>query len=209
VTHDIAGSLAILHTAAADGRIELYDNDPATAADVLARETEVRPYFDTIFWTAPPSYRALLAETNTLICERGGDEFRVLDAEDMAEVNLNLVHMPEGVSRDDVQMLSTNHLVGFAAGRGEGVWCFDVSAPDAAGEYPVYYHHQDEPRARYLEDALFEDPADETPDLPSFGAWFAVMVRAFTAAHPPEWFDALGTPGLVSLARKGALRAES
>ncbi|GIJ44313.1 hypothetical protein Val02_11990 [Virgisporangium aliadipatigenens] len=209
MTHDIAGSLGMLRKAAADGRIELFESDPATAADVLARETEIRPYFDTIFWSAPPSYRALLAETNTLFCARGDDAFRVLDAADMAEVNLNLVHMPEGVSRDGARMLSTNHLVGFAAGRGEGVWCFDVSNPDLAGEYPVYYHHQDEPRARYLEDALSEDPADDTPDLPSFGAWLEVMARAFTAAHPPEWLDALGAPRLVSLARRGVLRVDS
>jgi hypothetical protein len=206
VTIDIAGSLATLRAAGAAGRIEFFEDDPASAASIVEREADVRPHYDTILWTLPPSYRAMLAESDSVYCARDGAEFRLLGAEEMVEINLDLVHLPEGVSRDDERMLSTNHLVGFASAGHEAVWCFDVTQGGASGEYPVYYHHQDEPRVRFLADGAFEDPADDVPDLPSFGAWLDVMARAFAAPQPPEWFDALGTPGMVALARKGVLR---
>jgi hypothetical protein len=37
-------------------------------------------------------------------------------------LNGDLVHMPEGVSREPGRYLSTNHLVGFAEAGDEAVW---------------------------------------------------------------------------------------
>ncbi|MFG2000921.1 hypothetical protein ACGFNU_17420 [Spirillospora sp. NPDC048911] len=86
------------------------------------------------------------------------------------------------------------------------MWCFDVTQPNADGEYAVYYHHQDEPRARYLEGGAWEDPGDAEPDFVSFAAWLTTMTAAFTAAAPPSWMDELGSPALVWQARQGVLR---
>ncbi|MEU2675010.1 hypothetical protein ABZ622_40620 [Streptomyces sp. NPDC007164] len=108
--------------------------------------------------------------------------------------------MPEHVGRGgEAPWLSTNHLVGFAladAGS-EAVWCFDVTHPDAGGEYPVYYHHQDDQkgRARYVEGGDWEDLTNSTPHFPTFADWLDAMANAFTAPEPPSWFEDLGAPG--------------
>ena len=117
----------------------------------------------------------------------------------IAELNSDSVHLPEHVDRGDGRWLSTNHLVGFALADadGEAVWCFDVTRPDADGEYPVYYHHADdqEGRARYVEGGDWEEPADSTPDFPTFASWLDAMAGAFTTPEPPSWFGQLGAPG--------------
>ncbi|MFQ6392535.1 hypothetical protein ACLMAJ_03700 [Nocardia sp. KC 131] len=64
------------------------------------------------------------------------------------------------------------------------MWCFDVAQSGGDGEYPVYYHHQDEPSARYLADGAWEEQADAVPDFPSFAAWFEAMAAAFTSGQP-------------------------
>ncbi|MFJ9448046.1 hypothetical protein ACIRRH_40405 [Kitasatospora sp. NPDC101235] len=94
--------------------------------------------------------------------------------------------------------MATNHLVGFALADAdsEGVWCFDVTQPDANGEYPVYYHQDDqEGRARYAEGGEWEDGTDPAPDFPTFAAWLGTVTVAFTASEPPSWFGELGSPG--------------
>lgn len=204
-------ALLDLHRAASAGLLGLDTSAPASRDAVRARETSLAPHFGTVAWSVPPSYRALLAEHNRLRCHRQEEdrehEFVLVDEEELVDLNADLVHLPEGVSRDPGQYLSTNHLVGFAEAGYEAVWCFDVTQPGADGEYPVYYHHQDEPRARYLADGAWEEQADATPDFPSFTAWFEAMARAFTAAQPPAWFDEMGTSTLVWLARDGIFQA--
>ncbi|GAA4698846.1 hypothetical protein Prum_089690 [Phytohabitans rumicis] len=61
----------------------------------------------------------------------------------------------------------------------------------------MYYHHQDdqEGHARYVDSGEWEFPELARPDFPSFAAWLASMVQAFTAAEPPKWFTRLGAPG--------------
>lgn len=205
-------ALLDLRRADAAGLLDLDGSDPASPEAVRGRETLLEPHFGAIAWSVPPSYRTLLAEHNRLRCYREQDdlecEFVLVDEGELVELNAELVHMPEGVSREPGRYLSTNHLVGFAEAGDEAVWCFDVAQPDAAGEYPVYYHHQDEPRARYLADGEWEEQADAVPDFPSFAAWFEAMAAAFTAAEPPAWFDELGTPALVWLARDGIFQAD-
>jgi hypothetical protein len=58
-------------------------------------------------WQLPPSYRAFLACCSGLSISWDTD--------------------------DDDNFLSTNHLVPFAGGTGEFVWCFDVTQPDSRG----------------------------------------------------------------------------
>ncbi|MFF0863378.1 hypothetical protein ACFYUV_16585 [Nonomuraea sp. NPDC003560] len=198
-------SLAILHRAAESGTVIITASEPASAEAVRNRETGLKPHFGTVDWTAPPSYRAFLAEHNTFACKRRDVssneyiEFVVVGDDAIVELNSDLVHMPEGVDRGDGRWLSTNHLVGFALADAdnEAVWCFDVTRPDADGEYPVYHHHYDdqEGRARYVEDGSWEELADSIPDFPTFAAWLDAMTTAFTAPEPPSWFAELGSPG--------------
>ncbi|MGW4352739.1 hypothetical protein ACWELJ_11695 [Nocardia sp. NPDC004582] len=201
-------ALLELRRAAAAGLVELDGAGPASSEVVRGREASLEPHFGAGTWSVPPSYRALLAEHNRLRCSReeGEREFVLVDEEELVELNAERVHLPEGVCREPGRYLSTNHLVGFAEAGYEAVWCFDVAQPGADGEYPVYYHHQDEPRARYLADGVWEEAADAVPDFPSFAAWFEAMAAAFTAAEPPAWFDEMGTPALVWLARDGIFR---
>ncbi|MDI2130600.1 hypothetical protein [Yinghuangia seranimata] len=204
-------ALLELRRAASEGLLELDGAGPASSEAVRARETLLEPHFGSVAWSVPPSYRAVLAEHNRLRCCREDDdserEFVLVDEKELVELNAELVHMPEGVAREPGRDLSTNHLVGFAEAGYEAVWCFDVSQPGADGEYPVYYHHQDEPRARYLADGAWEEEADAAPDFPSFAAWFEAMAAAFTAEQPPAWLDEMGTPALVWLARDGVFRS--
>ncbi|WP_412541692.1 hypothetical protein R8Z50_03800 [Longispora sp. K20-0274] len=201
MTAEIKAALAHLRQAESDGVVTIDATGPASRKAVRVRETGLEPHFGTVTWSAPPSYRAFLAVHNGLTCTRTVDgvdhEFAVLDEDELVELNADLVHLPEDVSRGDDRHLSTNHLVGFAGAGYEAVWCFDVTQPDADGEYPVYYHHQDddEGRTRFADSGEWEFPESATPDYPSFAAWFTAMARAFSAAEPPEWFTELGAPG--------------
>ncbi|MEU6234965.1 SMI1/KNR4 family protein [Kitasatospora sp. NPDC047058] len=203
-------ALSDLRRAASAGLLDLDGSGPASPEAVRARETLLAPHSGTVAWSVPPSYRALLAEHNRLRCRREDDdrerEFVLVDEEELVGLTAELVHLPEGVSREPGRYLSTDHLVGFAEAGYEAVWCFDVTQPGHDGEYPVYYHHQDEPRARCLADGAWEEQADTVPDFPSFAAWFEAMAAAFTSAQPPAWLDEMGAPTLVGLARDGILR---
>jgi hypothetical protein len=210
VTDEISTALDTLRRAADVGVLHLDGTGPAAPAARHTRETGLEPHFGAVTWTVPPSYGAFLARHNRLSCRREVHglrrEFVVVDEEEMVALNADLVHMPADVSRDPGRYLSTNHLVGFAGAGHEAVWCFDVSAPGADGEYPVYYHHQDEPRARYVDGGDWEEAADAEPDLVSFAAWLTAMTAAFTAPEPPDWAEDLGSPTMVWLARRGVLR---
>ncbi|MET9662737.1 SMI1/KNR4 family protein [Streptomyces sp. NPDC006510] len=203
MTRSVHESLAILHGAAGDGTVSVTASGPAPAEVVAKRETGLEPHVGTVNWTAPPSYRAFLASHNALTCQREVDgfwmEFDIVDDEAMVELNADLVHLPEDVGRGDGRLLSTNHLVGFAAdGGGEAVWCFDVTRPDVDGEYPVHYHHQDAPAglARFVDGGAWEFPDEASPAFPSFAAWLSTMTAAFTAPKPPSWVQDLGAPVL-------------
>lgn len=160
----------------------------------------ITPPFGEISWAPPPSYRAALAKEGAVAAHRlhpateSWVGFKLLGADEIGETNESLVHMPEGVSRDEGVYLSTNHLVGFAEAGYEAVFCFDVSAPGP--EYPVYYHHQDEPRAKILATGAWETEDDSQPDFPSFTAWLTAMTEALTAEEMPAWVERLGQPHL-------------
>lgn len=66
------------------------------------------------------------------------------------------------------------------------MWCFDIPQPDADGEYPVYCHAQDEPRARYAGTGEWADGVDPAPDFPSFAAWLDAMTRSLTAPRSED-----------------------
>ncbi|MCP3168194.1 hypothetical protein [Myxococcus qinghaiensis] len=162
----------------------------------------ITPPFGVIEWTPPPGYREALGSglrsatrhVPAVGRERG---FKLYDADALGKANEDWVHLPEGVTLEDGVDLSTNHLVGFAEAEGEAVWCFDVSAPRAGGEYPVYYHHAELPRARVLATGAWLKPEDATPDFESFAQWLETMTAALIAEPPPAWLQDLGTPGLT------------
>jgi hypothetical protein len=92
------------------------------------------------------------------------------------------------------ESLSTIGATGAADDDYVGVLPLDVSQPGKDGEYPVYYHHQDAPRARIRATGAWEDEADSAPDFASFGDWLEALSVALVAEAKPEWWDALGTP---------------
>ena len=181
-------------------------------ADIKAFAALVKPHFGKIEWTPPKSYVSVLESWGPFSARRHVASidsevgFALLGEDDIGGVNEDLVHMPEGVSRDEGVDLTTNHLVGFAEADGEAVWCFDVTQ-GKDGEYPVYYHHQDEPRARILESGAWDEPADGKPDFESFTQWLETMTAALVSKKPPKWFEDLGTPGMTFVKKR--LKVES
>lgn len=151
---------------------------PLSEQEIIELPNLIKPHFGECRWRVPPSFRAFLTIAGSLSASgTNADGFeiacRIFDSEERAQINSQLVHMPSGVSRGDGHELSTNHLIGFASAGGEGVWCFGI---DCQGdELPVYYHHQDEPHAKFVESGLWEDGAPK-PDFPNFAAWFEAHV---------------------------------
>ncbi|MFY2562909.1 hypothetical protein ACN469_35275 [Corallococcus terminator] len=170
----------------------------------------VTPHFGAIEWAPPPSYREALSaglRAATRHVAAAGRElgFSLYDADALGGANEDLVHLPEGVTIDEGVDLSTNHLVGFAEADGEAVWCFDVSAPGANGEYPIYYHHQDQPRAKVLATGAWLNPADAKPDFESFTQWLETMAAALIAEPPPKWLQEVGMPGMTFTSKRLSL----
>lgn len=164
-------------------------------------EPPLEPHTGEIVWTPPASYRAaatagLRSAARHVVSIDSKVGFSLLIGDERTSANADLVYLPDGVSRDPGVYLTTNHLVGFAEARHEAIWCFDVSAPDADGEYPVYYHHQDEPRARLVAGGAWEDPTTQ-PDFASFTQWLESMTAALVAPEAPGWFEQLGRAGLT------------
>lgn len=194
---DVLRLLKVLESA--DG-VEIERGEPID--DLTHFADLIEPHFGMIEWTPPRDYAAVLGAWGAFSATRSidSDDQRVgielLDDDEIVEVNEGLVHMPEDVSRGDDRYLSTNHLVGFALAHGEAVWCFDVTQGQD-GNYPVYYHHQDEPRARYAATGEWEEPEYSAPDFDSFAHWLATMVVGLTDAEPAEWFELIGIPGIT------------
>lgn len=170
--------------------VKFSEGEATNAADLV-----LEPHFGTIEWSPPKSYAEVLSHgAFTIGREYDGMtvDITMLSGDEFTSVNQDLVHMPDGVSMEDGVTLTTNHLVGFATTGSEGVWCFDVTQPNA----PVYYHHQDQPRARVLETGAWNEADDATPDFASFDAWLEAMSIGFTAEKVPNWFVDLGAPGV-------------
>ncbi|PRY34761.1 hypothetical protein [Umezawaea tangerina] len=170
----VSEGLELLGRAATEGLIDLVVTERAQQAPA---------------WTGPADYAELLAVHGSLSCHRDyagrTPRFAVLDEKGFVALNRDLVHQQRFG-------LSTDHFVGFAEAGDDAAWCFDVTTPD----YPVYYVHREEPRSRHRNTGEWENPADSTPDFPSFTAWFTAMCEAFSSPHPPRWFPYLGEPGL-------------
>ena len=189
----------LLDALAASKQVEIDRDKPIAKPAALAKK--IKPHFGKIVWAPPASYAEVLSkwgpfravrEVPAIESEKG---FSLLGPDELGEINADLVHMPEKVSRDEGVYLSTNHLVGFAEADGEAVSCFDVTQ-GKGGDYPVYYHHQDEPRARVLATGKWENPKDAAPDFDSFAQWLETMTVALTAKKAPNWLEDLGHPYL-------------
>jgi len=160
--------------------------------DTEARLGAPEPHFGSVpSWALPPSYAEALALLSSATISWGPsighEEFVLLTPDEIREYG-EIVYLPEGISRGaDGPDLSTNHLVPFASGgNDECAFCFDVTQRGEDGEYPVYYNHQDAPRARIRATGAWEDPADATPDFPSFGAWLAWVTDVLDQGGEPE-----------------------
>jgi len=188
---NVAESIQRLKAWAARSESHRFELQPPSS-DGGARVAALEPLFDSVpEWSPPQSY----AEALTLLSSAtiswgpstGHEEFVILSPGGMNRYG-EIVYLPEGISRGaDGPELSTNHLVPFASGgNDECAFCFDVTQKNDDGEYPVYYHHQDEPRARIRTTGEWEDPADGTPDFPSFAAWLEWVVDVLDQGGEPE-----------------------
>ncbi len=185
LTTRIAAALGGLRAWAASGAGTVDEARPKN--DAKARLRAPDPEWGKVVWALPPSYTAFLAHASRFAIRwgeaEGHDEFVVLGPGEMADTG-GIVYMPEDVSRDEGVYLSTNHLVPFAsAGNDECAFCFDITQASASGEYPVYFHHQDEPRARIKSTGKWEDPQSATPDFPDFTAWLEWVTAELTAGR--------------------------
>lgn len=159
------------------------------ASDAGARHEAPHPRWGLIMWALPGSYRELLREHSRLAIRWGDGEFVILSPDEIRDIS-QVVYMPATVFRDDGKYLSTNHLVPFAsAGNDECAFCFDVTQPGVDGEYPVYFHHHNEPRARYRDSGEWEDATSATPDFANFSAWLAWVAGELAAGRAPQGSD--------------------
>ncbi len=188
---NVAESIEVLKAWA--GRSESHHRFETTepADDADARLAAPEPLFGEVpEWSLPPSLKEALEHFSSATISwgpsLGHEEFVILPPGDIADYS-EIIYLPEGVSRGaDGPELSTNHLVAFASGgNDECAFCFDVTQKGDDGEYPVYYHHQDEPRARIRATGEWEDPADATPDFPSFAAWLAWVAEVLDQGGEP------------------------
>lgn len=149
-----------------------------------------KPEWGNVSWQLPPSYREFIARHSRLQAKWGNTEshgeFIVLDPKEIRTTS-GIVYMPKDVAYDQGAAITTNHLVPFAsAGDEECAFWFDVSNSSRDGEYPVYYHHQDQPRARYQANGTWVGNAGNAkPDFANFGAWLAWLARELLAGHTP------------------------
>jgi hypothetical protein len=169
---------------------------PLTAAEIDAIGGSLKPHFGATSFVPPPSYRAFLATASSLKLQVRIDddwetvsELDIYAPKEVARVTRSTVHVPKGVAFDNGRAISTNHLVGVAGTRSspDGTLCFDTRKPDAAGEYPLVFHDQDEPvHAAFLDDGTSPYKGTFKPKAASFGAWFDASVAAIVKKKPGQ-----------------------
>lgn len=169
---------------------------PLTADAIDALGGSLKPHFGTATFVPPPSYRAFLATASSLKLQVPVDgdwetvsELEVYAPKEVQRVTRATVHVPKGVSFADGRAISTNHLVGVAGTRSspDGTLCFDTRKADAAGEYPLVFHDQDEPvHAAFLDDGTSPYKGTFKPKAASFGAWFDASVAAIVKKKPGQ-----------------------
>jgi hypothetical protein len=163
-------------------------SDPPEAPEgIEAIASAPVPVDGTVHWQLPPSYLSFLSEAGRFSLSWFSpslDRNRsivLFDAEGIAEAS-EIVYVPSDVDLGN-GAITTNHLVPFAGEPGgEWAFCFDASASGA--EYPVYYHHQDQPRAKLVAGG-WDSSSDSAPEWESFGAWVEWLVRALAAGADP------------------------
>lgn len=179
----------------ADGCTVDFD-EPLSERKLTAVHAAPKPDIGKVTWTLPPSYQAFLRAAGTFsVAWQDEDEFikelALLDASAMRSAG-ETVYMPKGVDFGDGRPISTNHLVPFAStpgGDGEWSFCFDVSAPGP--EYPIYYHHQDGPRAKYEKTDEWAPGEPKEPDFENFEAWLIWVTALVEKQVAP---DGIGLP---------------
>jgi hypothetical protein len=74
----------------------------------------------------------------------------------------------------------------FASGGDEEcAFCFDVTQDRGDGEYPVYFCHQDHPRARIHDTSEWDDPDDATPEFANFAEWLTWIAKPLASGQEP------------------------
>lgn len=182
---------------------EMRLDPPLGTAAIEAIGSAPAPLDGTVHWHPPPSYRSFLSEAGRFSLRwfspalDGNRSIVLFDADGIAEAS-EIVYLPSDVDLGH-GAVTTNHLVPFAGEPGgEWAFCFDVSAPGP--EYPVYYHHQDQPRAKLAAGGDWDPSADAGLEWESFAAWLEWLVRALASKADPE---VIGRPRPTPVLRLG------
>lgn len=159
------------------------DADELTSAPIAMDDGDIE-------WTPPAAYLEFLRESGffqlswySASCELHR-EIALFNPEEI-EIASEIVYVPEEVDLGDGEEISTNHLVPFA-GDPEGEWAFCFDATQGGADYPVYYHHQDQPRARIKASGQWHSCSSETPDFANFSSWLGWLVKAVEEGSDPE-----------------------
>lgn len=148
-----------------------------------------KPLTGAVTWSLPPSYLEAISNTgffklwwnsSSLDVDR---ELFLFDEMNIASTS-EIVYVPPGIDLGNGE-ICTNHLVPFAGEpNGEWAFCFDTSFK--GNEYPVYYHHQDTPRARIKVTGAWDPSSPQEPDFVNFKSWYSWLVDALEKNRDPE-----------------------
>lgn len=179
--------------AAAPHRLSFTSATPDCEA-ALAQAPELFAGGDRV-WVLQPDYLAFLRAYGFFeldyyrYAEKSHLNLCLFTPEQMTQAS-QIVYLPAGVDLGDDIELSTDHLVPFAGDPdGEWAFCFDVSFPYT--DYPVYYHHQDQPRARCKLTEQWHGSTRAAPDFANFSQWLAWLAQTMS---DQDAMEALGQP---------------
>ncbi len=188
---DIPNIKKRLEQAANSGSNSISFGGPLDSMDSLVSAPE--PLFGAVSWSPPESYRDWMTEVGPFSlgwyspsCE-SIMEVGLLGPEGIEETS-EIVYMPEDVSFQPDVYVSTNHLMPFASAGYEAAFCFDVRQ---AGDYSIYYHHQDEGRVVVTSSGEWHGGTPAKPDFKNFEAWLTWLVVTLELQTDPE---AVGLP---------------
>lgn len=162
---------------------------PPIEIEIVTLEQAPSPFYGKIQWTPPASYLDFLKKIGHFqlswnsVCLDTNKKIALFNAEEITSAS-EIIYVPEGTALGDEE-ISTNHLVPFAGSPDdEWAFCFDTSVTNS--EYPIYYHHQDIPRARLKSNQQWHDSTPATPDFTDFTKWLQWIQEAIEQNKDPE-----------------------
>ncbi len=157
-----------------------------TSEQVVSISKKIPPHFGKFHFTPPPSYEFFLTHFGAFTL-KGFDsiEFSLLTPTQIAHDTKELVHVPENVQWEYEDgtpgVITTNHLIAFAADDFESRWCFYTDSENPDGELSIYLHHQDNPfAAKDINNGNWVNVGAKKPDFENFTSWLKFAVHNYS-----------------------------